>query len=36
MKYVDLIIPGGASNDLAINILVENLNQYLKRRKGKR
>lgn len=29
MKYCDLIIPGGASNDKALNLLVENLKTTL-------
>ena len=29
MKYVDFTIPGGASNDVAMNILVHNLNSRL-------
>ena len=35
MKYVDLIIPGGAKNDLARKILVNTIKQFLKGEKLK-
>lgn len=35
MKYADLIIPGGASNELAKNILTQNLMNLLEINKEK-
>ncbi len=36
MKYVDFIIPGGASNDIALNLISDNLQNLLNQKKRKK